>query len=86
MIDTTKDAEWVSATVKLIPSMAIDPHSIIYFENSFGNNTSYFKEDPNSVIFITSQTVSTCPMTKCPPSLSENFKALSKFTACPFFQ
>src|SRR5687767_10194834 len=64
-------------TVRLTPSMQTEPLRATYRESAFGIFTA---RNPSSS-FRTSPTPSTCPVTRCPPSLSPSARDFSRLTS-----
>ena len=77
---TEKPPGWHSFTVRLIPSMAMEPFSIMYLSRLGSRLKEKKMKSPFSCLEETVATVSTCPLTMCPPSLSERRRARSRFT------
>src|SRR3989338_2563282 len=69
--------------VRLTLLIVIEPLIAINFASACGARTTSFQLSPRSANSMTSPTPSTCPLTRCPPSLSARHRAFSRLTGAP---
>src|SRR6266704_4897168 len=73
------------ATVRLMPSIVIEPFGTTYRANSAGTCTPNHQFSPSGVRCDTRPMVSTWPSTKCPPNSLPALSGCSRLTPEPFF-
>src|SRR3712207_2005965 len=83
IIDTEKSVSVILATVRLIPSIVIEPFSIMYLNISEPVPILYQTALSSLFTLIIVPVPSICPDTIWPPNLPSTDMALSKFTLVP---
>ena len=81
--DTEKSQSLTEATVRLIPSIAMDPFSMMYFSSGDGVCTVIQTAFPSRLIFEIRPVSSICPATMCPPKRPSAAMARSRLTPLP---
>ena len=83
MILTSSHPEPQLFTVRLMPPRVIEPFGITCRLHSSENEKRQQWERPRSATLSRRASVSTCPLTRCPPRRSPRARALSRFTLSP---